>query len=160
LYVGLMFTADGPKVIEFNVRLGDPEAQVILSLIDEPFAPLLVATAVGELRQSHVRIAAETRVGVVMASRGYPESSQSGQVISGLDDAARKEGVMVFHAGTAQRGRQTVTAGGRVLTVVGSGADYAAAIRRAYAGVAEIAFEGMQFRRDIGQKALVATGMP
>lgn len=156
LYVGLMLTADGPKVIEFNVRLGDPEAQVILSLIDEPLLPLLVAAASGQLQQSHVRLAREVRVGVVMASRGYPESSESGQPITGLDAAELSRGIAVFHAGTAKRDGRIVTAGGRVLTVVGSGTDYAAAIERAYAGVAAIAFDGMQFRRDIGRRALEA----
>jgi phosphoribosylamine--glycine ligase len=158
LYVGLILTADGPKVIEFNVRLGDPEAQVILSLIDEPLLPVLVAAASGQLRQSHVRLAREVRVGVVVASRGYPESSESGQLITGLDTVELSAGISVFHAGTAKRDGRIITAGGRVLTVVGSGSDYAAAIERAYAGVAAIAFEGMQFRRDIGQKALAAAG--
>ena len=92
LYVGLMLTAAGPRVIEFNVRLGDPEAQVILSLIDEPLLPLLVASATGRLSGSAVRIAAETRVGVVLASRGYPESSESGVPIAGIDDAERLAG--------------------------------------------------------------------
>lgn len=158
LYVGLMLTAEGPKVIEFNVRLGDPEAQVILTLIDEPLLPLLVAAAKGELRQEPVRLAAGARVGVVLASRGYPEGSESGRVISGLEAAGRLAGVTVFHAGTAARGDDTVTAGGRVLTVVGSGADYPEAIARAYAGVAQIAFDGMQCRRDIGQRAVSASG--
>jgi phosphoribosylamine--glycine ligase len=156
LYAGLMLTADGPKVIEFNVRLGDPEAQVILSLIDEPILPLLVAAAAGQLRQSSVRLAAEARVGVVIASRGYPESSESGQPIDGLDAARELPGVTVFHAGTALRDHRVVTAGGRVLTIVGSAADFATAIARAYAGVDRIAFAGMQFRRDIGRQALQA----
>jgi len=158
LYVGLMLTADGPKVIEFNVRLGDPETQVILALIDEPLLPLLVAAARGELRDVPVRFAAGARVGVVIASRGYPESSESGRVISGLEAAGQLSGVTVFHGGTAARDGDILTAGGRVLTVVGSGADYAAAVARAYLGVAQIAFDGMQFRRDIGQKAIRSAG--
>ena len=129
LYVGLMLTAAGPKVIEFNVRLGDPEAQVILSLIDEPLLPLLVASATGRLSGAAVRIAAETRVGVVLASRGYPESSESGVPIAGIDDAERRRRASaVFHAGTSLRDGRTVTSGGRVLAVVGSGLDYATAI--------------------------------
>lgn len=160
LYVGLMLTVRGPQVIEFNVRLGDPEAQVILSLIDEPLLPLLVAAASGQLRQATVKLAPEARVGVVLASRGYPESSESGQPIAGLDVAELTRGVSVFHAGTAKRDGRIVTAGGRVLTVVGSGPDYARAIERAYAGVSAIAFDGMQFRRDIGQKALAALRQP
>jgi phosphoribosylamine--glycine ligase len=154
LYVGLMLTAAGPKVIEFNVRLGDPEAQVILSLIDEPLLPLLVASATGRLSGSAARIAAETRVGVVLASRGYPESSASGVPIAGIDEAERLAGVAVFHAGTAVRAGRTVTNGGRVLAVVGSGLDYATAIARAYHGVEQISFDGMHYRKDIGKRAL------
>jgi phosphoribosylamine--glycine ligase len=136
------------------VRLGDPEAQVILPLIDEPLLPLLLAAASGQLRQSTCRLAAGKRVGVVLASRGYPETSSAGQVISGLTEAERLEGVAVYHAGTSRRGGDILTAGGRVLTVVGSGADFPEAIERAYAGVQKIAFDGMQFRRDIGRKAI------
>lgn len=156
LYVGLMLTSEGPKVIEFNVRLGDPETQVLLSLIDEPFLPLLVSAARGDLREGHVQLSPGARVGVVMASRGYPDGSESGCVISGLDAASNHPGVTVFHAGTARRDGQIVTSGGRVLTVVGAGRDYADAIDRAYAGVGSIAFDGMQYRRDIGQQALLA----
>src|SRR5204863_1462476 len=98
LYVGLMLTASGPRVIEFNARLGDPEAQVILPLIDEPLVPLLVAAAAGSLTQPAVRTAPGRLTGVVVASRGYPESSESGQPIAGLDAAARTEGVALYHA--------------------------------------------------------------
>jgi phosphoribosylamine--glycine ligase len=156
LYVGLMLTRDGPKVIEFNVRLGDPEAQVLLSRIDEPLLPLLVAGAAGQLHQTSCRLAPEKLVGVVIASRGYPESSQSGCVITGIEEAGRIPGVSVFHAGTAIHDRKLVTAGGRVLTVVGRGADFPEAIQRAYDGVSRISFDGMQYRRDIGKKALSA----
>ncbi len=154
LYVGLMLTPTGPKVIEFNVRLGDPEAQVILPLVGEPLLPLLQAAARGELRQSTCQLVADRLVGVVLASRGYPESAESGQPISGLAAAAALEGVSVFHAGTARRGDDIITAGGRVLTVVGRGDDFPIAIARAYAGVAAIQFDGMQYRRDIGRKVL------
>jgi phosphoribosylamine--glycine ligase len=154
LYVGLMLTADGPKVIEFNVRLGDPEAQVILARIEEPLLPLLVAGAAGAIRQPTCRCSSEKLVGIVMASRGYPESSESGQIISGLSEAEMVPGVSVYHAGTARRDGHIVTAGGRVLTVVGRGPDFQSAIDRAYQGVGRISFEGMQFRRDIGRKAL------
>lgn len=154
LYVGLMVTPSGPSVIEFNARLGDPEAQVILPLIAEPIVPRLLGAATGQLPPTPVRLLSETRVGVVLASRGYPESAELGQPISGLDRATALSGVSVLHAGTAEQDGQLVTAGGRVLTVVGAGPDYASAIQRAYAGVAAISFDGMQFRRDIGQKAL------
>jgi phosphoribosylamine--glycine ligase len=154
LYAGLMLTPGGPKVIEFNVRFGDPEAQVVLALIDEPLMPLLVGAATGAIRQSSVRLAADRLVGVVLASRGYPESSESGRPIAGIDRAEAVPGVAVYHAATARRDGHLVTAGGRVLTVVGRGTDFADAIDRAYAGVAQISFDGMQFRRDIGRKAL------
>jgi phosphoribosylamine---glycine ligase len=155
LFVGLMLTANGPRVIEFNVRLGDPEAQVVLPLIDEPLLPLLIAGATGALHASSVRIGSDRFAGVVIASRGYPESSESGQPIDGIDAAEAIPGVAVYHAGTALRLGRLVTAGGRVLTVVGSGADFTEAIARAYSGVLRISFPGMQYRRDIGRKAFV-----
>jgi phosphoribosylamine--glycine ligase len=154
LYVGLMLTSAGPRVIEFNVRLGDPEAQVILPLVSEPLVPLLVAAASGTLRQTTCRLSEERQVGVVVASRGYPESSESGHAILGLAEAERMTGVSVYHAGTAMKDGQLVTAGGRVLTVVAAGSSYAEAIARAYDGVRQISFEGMQYRRDIGRKAI------
>jgi phosphoribosylamine--glycine ligase len=154
LFVGLMLTPGGPKVIEFNVRLGDPETQAILPLIDEPLLPLLVAGATGRLRQSAIRTGQDCIVGVVLASRGYPDSAESGRVIGGIDAAEKVPGVAVYHAGTSLRGGQLVTAGGRVLTVAGRGTDFVEAISRAYAGVHEISFDGMQYRKDIGRKAL------
>jgi phosphoribosylamine-glycine ligase len=154
LYAGLMLTPEGPKVIEFNVRLGDPEAQVILPLVDAPLAPLLAAAARGSLDRSSLCRRSGKLTGVVLASRGYPASSSSGQPIDGIDAAEAVPGVTVYHAGTAMRDGRLVTAGGRVLTVVGSGADFADAIARAYAGVTRISFDGMQYRRDIGRKAL------
>src|SRR3954466_677170 len=152
LFAGLMLTADGPKVIEFNVRLGDPETQVILPLIDEPLAPLLLASAEGHLDRSTCGIGPDRVVCVVLASRGYPDSSESGRPISGIEQAESLPGVSVYHAGTAMQAGQLVTAGGRVLTVAGRGRDFDEAIARAYAGVAPIQFDGMQFRRDIGRK--------
>jgi phosphoribosylamine--glycine ligase len=154
LYVGLMLTGQGPKVIEFNVRLGDPEAQVILPLIDEPLLPLLLSAAEGRLSANSCRLGSDKLVGVVAASRGYPESSESGHPILGLERAERVPGVAVYHAGTAMRDGVLVTAGGRVLTVVGRGTSYQDAIARAYEGVSEIHFEGMHVRRDIGRKAV------
>jgi phosphoribosylamine---glycine ligase len=155
LFVGLMLTAAGPKVIEFNVRLGDPETQAMLSLIEEPLLPILVAGATGELRQSSIQIGGDCVVGVVMASRGYPDSSESGRTISGIEAAEMIPGVAVYQAGTARRDGHLITAGGRVLTVAGRGADFVEAIERAYAGVRQISFDGMQYRRDIGRKALI-----
>ena len=140
-------------MIEFNVRFGDPEAQVILPLIDEPLLPLLMAAARGKLEQTSCRLSSQKLVGVVIASRGYPESSESGQPIAGIDQAERED-VRVLHAGTALQNHQLVTAGGRVLTVVAQSESFAEAIARAYAGVERIHFEGMQYRRDIARKAL------
>jgi phosphoribosylamine--glycine ligase len=155
LYVGLMLTRTGPQVIEFNVRLGDPEAQVILPRIDEPLLPLLTAAAAGRLEPRDVRLSTDRTVGVVLASRGYPESAESGQPIAGIEAAEAIPGVTVEHAGTAERDGQIVTSGGRVLTVVGRGPTFSDAITRAYAGALSITFDGMQLRRDIGRKALV-----
>src|SRR5262249_22455273 len=142
LYVGLMLAKEGPKGIEFNVRLCDPEAQVILPLIEEPLLPLLMAAARGNLEQRACRESNRKLRGVVIAWRGYPESSESGQPIAGIDRAERG-GVRVLHAGTAMRDGQLVTAGGRVLTVVAGGRDFSDAIANAYAGVQNIHFDGM-----------------
>jgi phosphoribosylamine--glycine ligase len=157
LYVGLMITAAGPKVVEFNVRFGDPEAQVILPMLDEDLPQLLMAAAMGTLPSRALAIRDERLVGVVIASAGYPDSSDPGRVISGLDAAARVPGALVFHAGTAARGDDVVTAGGRVLTVVGRGASYDDAIATAYRAANEVRFDGMQFRTDIGKKAIEAS---
>ena len=158
LYAGLMLTCDGPKVIEFNVRFGDPEAQVVLPLIDDDLTPHLLAAAEGRLLDQPLRFSSTRRVGVVLASAGYPGATTNGRPITGLDVAAALDDVLVFHSGT--RGSVDVdlgspmTAGGRVLTVVGTGETFEAAIDRAYAGVSKIKFDGMQYRRDIGRKAL------
>ena len=156
LYAGLMLTVDGPKVIEFNARFGDPEAQVVLPLIEEPLVPLLVASATGALRQPSCRLSGDKTVGVVIASGGYPDSSDNGSAITGIEDARALDGVQVFHAGTAVSGDQVVTNGGRVLTVIGRGPTFQTAIARAYDGVSKIEFAGMRFRRDIGKKAVQA----
>jgi len=152
LYVGLMLTADGPKVIEYNVRLGDPEAQVILPMLDEDLSWLLGEAATGALPSRPAHFRPEPHVGIVLAARGYPERPEKGAVIGGLAAAAARPGTLVFHAGTARQGGDLVVAGGRVLTVVGRGATHTEAIEAAYAGVGQISFEGMQFRRDIGRK--------
>jgi phosphoribosylamine---glycine ligase len=154
LYAGLMLTPAGPKVIEFNVRLGDPEAQVILPLLEGPLASVLAAAAAGELGDSTCPTRRERLVGVVLASRGYPEAVESGQPITGVDEAERIPNVTVCHAGTASKDGVLVAAGGRVLTVVGRGTGFRDAIASAYDGVSRIHFDGMQFRRDIGRKAL------
>jgi phosphoribosylamine--glycine ligase len=154
LYAGLMMTCAGPKVIEYNVRFGDPEAQAVMPLIGGELLPVVAAAADGDLGALHVTLDRGASVGVVLASAGYPGPVKSGAVIHGLDAAAGVPGVTVFHAGTARRGGEIVTAGGRVLTVVATGPDFRAAIGRAYEAASLISFEGMQYRRDIGRKAL------
>jgi phosphoribosylamine--glycine ligase len=150
LYVGLALTSRGVRVVEFNARFGDPETQPLLALLESPLSPLLLRAATGELGEVDPPVFRQgSAVAVVLASAGYPESSSKGDVITGLDAAEAIEGVHVIHAGTARSGDDLVTAGGRVLAVVGTGADVAAAREAAYAGVGEIAFDGAQHRTDI-----------
>lgn len=156
LYVGLMLTPAGPKVVEFNARFGDPEAQVVFPMLDEDLSWLLASAATGALPSRAARFKAEPHVAVVLAAPGYPDAVQTGQVITGIEDAALVSGAMVFHAGTARRDGKLVTAGGRVLSVVGSGASYRDAIDTAYRAASLIHFDGMQMRRDIGRRALAA----
>jgi len=150
LYAGLALTSRGVRVVEFNVRWGDPETQPLLALLESPLGELLMGAATGTLASVPPPVFADgAAVGVVLASRGYPESSSSGDVITGLDAAEALPDVHVIHAGTALRDGALVTAGGRVLAVVGTGADLEAARAAAYAGVGEIAFDGAQHRTDI-----------
>ena len=158
LYVGLMLTAAGPRVVEFNVRFGDPEAQVIFPMLADDLSGWLHAAATGQLPEQPARFSAEPHVGVVLAAGGYPDHAESGRRISGLAEAARVPNALVFHAGTRREGDAVVTAGGRVLTVVGHGPTYDEAIAVAYRAAGMITFEGMQFRRDIGRKAITAAG--
>ena len=154
LYAGLMLTDDGPRVVEFNVRFGDPEAQVVLPLLESELAPVLAAAADGDLGGSTCRFSDGVAVGVVLASGGYPGDIQTGCPIEGLEAADALPSVVIFHAGTADRDGRLVTSGGRVLTVVGRGATYADAIARAYEGVSRISFDNLQYRSDIGRRAL------
>jgi phosphoribosylamine--glycine ligase len=153
LYCGLMLTPDGPKALEYNVRFGDPETQAILRRLDSDFAELAVTVARGELGKAKPRWSSEATTCVVLASAGYPGSYATGKAISGLDEAAQVESVVVFHAGTKLNASGEVeTAGGRVLGVTARAADLDEATARAYEAVSKIEFEGMQFRRDIGVK--------
>ena len=148
LYAGLMLTADGPRVLEFNVRFGDPECQAVLPRLRSDLADLLLrATREGGLAGARIEWDPSASVTLVLASRGYPESSSSGDVISGLD--AVPEGIEVTHAGTEERDGAVVTAGGRVLNVTALGPGVAAARESAYAAAAAISFDGMQIRSDI-----------
>jgi len=150
LYVGLALTARGVRVVEFNARFGDPETQPLLALLESPLGDLLMASATGRLADvAPPAFADGAAVAVVMASHGYPVSSSSGDVIEGVAAAGSLPGVHVIQAGTALRDGTLVTAGGRVLAVVGTGPDVEAARTAAYAGVALISFDGAQHRTDI-----------
>jgi phosphoribosylamine--glycine ligase len=150
LYTGLMLTAEGPKVVEFNVRFGDPEAQVVFPMLDEDLSILLAAAASGRLESRVARFASEPHVAVVLASGGYPDAYTTGILIDGLAEAAAVPGALVFHAGTDARDGRVITAGGRVLTVVGRGGTPADAVSVAYSAASRVHFDGMHFRRDIG----------
>jgi phosphoribosylamine---glycine ligase len=153
LYAGLVLTPAGPRVLEFNVRLGDPEAQVLLPRLDEDLLPLLAAAAHGSLPDRPLRWKAEAAVDVVLAAAGYPDDPRRGDAIAGLDEAAAVDGVTIFHGGTTGPPDRPSTAGGRVLNVVGTGPDLAAARAGAYTAVSQISFPGMQYRSDIARTA-------
>jgi len=155
LYVGLMLTDDGPKVLEFNCRFGDPETQSVLLRLEDNFATLLKNAADGNLNVSTLKWRREAVACVVLAAGGYPEAPQKGEVISGIDEALVLPGVTVYHAGTRldDEGR-LLTSGGRVLSVCGRGPTLSDAVDTAYRGAALIHFEGMHYRKDIGQDTL------
>lgn len=152
LYAGLMITADGPKVVEFNCRFGDPETQAVLPLLDGDLAQIMYACTRGTLRSDMVHWKPGSACCVIMASKGYPASSHKGDVISGLD--AVDDDVVVFHSGTKKVDGVYQTHGGRVLGVTALGEDLKAAIDKAYANVRRISFDGQQVRSDIGAKGL------
>ena len=165
LYCGLMLTSSGPKVIEFNVRFGDPEAQVVLPLVDRPLAPLLHAAALGRLTVNGgapdadaagaLRTFHQCAVGVVLAGRGYPGVVETGHRIEGLDRLAHEfPDVLPFFAGVRGADHALETAGGRVMTLVARAGSFDEAIARVYDAASRVRFEGMQYRRDIGRKAL------
>ena len=157
LFVGVILTEDGPKVLEFNCRFGDPETQVVLPLLDEDLAALLAAIARGELQTNRAALHDANAVCVIMASSGYPDAYDTGRTITGLDAVDPKaDGVLVFHSGTRQSGHAVLTAGGRVLgvTALGEGRDFRPTITRAYSAVRRLAFDGAYYRTDIGKKAL------
>jgi phosphoribosylamine--glycine ligase len=154
LYPGIMLTKEGPKVLEFNARFGDPETQVYLTRLENDLLDLLEASVDGALAGVQLRWRPEASVCVVMASAGYPGPVAKGKLIEGLAAAAELPGTKVFHAGTAQAGGRVVTNGGRVLGVTALGDRLEEARARAYLAVEKIRFDGAQFRRDIGAKAL------
>ena len=155
IYPGVMLTKDGPKVLEFNARFGDPETQVYLTRLESDLLELLEASRTGTLSGTTLRWSAHPSVCVVMASQGYPGSYQKGVPISGLSDASALPNTKVFHAGTANSGGNIVTGGGRVLGVTAWAEGLRQARDAAYAAVAKIRFDGAHYRRDIGAKALV-----
>jgi phosphoribosylamine---glycine ligase len=157
IYPGVMLTASGPRVIEFNARFGDPETQVYLPRLENDLLELLEACVDGTLDRHQLRWSDHAAVCVVAASAGYPASSSKGQPIRGLDPVAQESGVKVFHAGTAQRGEEVVTNGGRVLGITAWAPGLSAARDKAYAAIQRIDFEGMQYRRDIAAQALSST---
>jgi len=149
LYAGLMLTDDGPKVLEFNARFGDPETQVLVPRLESNIGELMLACVEGNLAPYRVTWRPEARVGVVLASQGYPGPHETGKAIVGLDEARAMEGVEVYHAGTVLRDGRVVTSGGRVLTVSAGGATLREARERAYAAIERIDFDGKMVRSDI-----------
>jgi phosphoribosylamine---glycine ligase len=153
LYAGLMITAEGPRLLEYNCRFGDPETQAIVPRLLTGPAELFLACTEGRLGQARADLSADACVTVVCTSGGYPGSYETGFEVSGLDAAAEVEGAVVFHAGTSGRRGRVVTSGGRVLAVSGLGSTIADARARAYEACSRIAFEGMHHRRDIAERA-------
>ena len=143
-----MLTADGPRVLEFNCRFGDPETQAVLPLLEGELLGALAAAAHGDLRGVELPASDQAAVTIVLASRDYPERGDAGTPIEGVD-AAEAAGALVFHAGTARHGNRLVTNGGRVLNVTALGGSLAEARERAYDAAGRIAFDGMRYRRDI-----------
>jgi len=154
LYVGLMLTSEGPKVLEFNARFGDPEAQVILTRLDSDLAEILTAVSTGTLNTIQARWSAKTSVCVVLTAKGYPATYEMGRPILGIESAESMDDVVVFHAGTLLRDGALTTAGGRVLGVTAMGAGLQQARERAYEAVRRIQFDGMHYRMDIGLRGL------
>ncbi|MDH4183477.1 MAG: phosphoribosylamine--glycine ligase, partial [Nitrospinota bacterium] len=154
LYAGIMITADGPKVLEFNCRFGDPECQPILMRLKSDIAPVLTACARGDLGGVTLEWDPRAAVCVVMAAGGYPGAYEKGKPILGLDEAGRIKDVVVFHAGTKMDGDKTVTAGGRVLGVSALGNGVKEAVDRAYEAVRKIKWDGAVHRGDIAKRAL------
>jgi len=151
LYIGLMLTKDGPKVLEYNCRLGDPETQAILARVDFDLAEVLSDVAKGKLQPEKLKWKPGASACVVLASAGYPGKFESGKEIRGLEEAAKLSDVKVLHAGTKRDGSRIVTNGGRVLGVTAVGDSIDAALRKAYEAAGKIHFDGMHYRRDIGR---------
>jgi phosphoribosylamine--glycine ligase len=160
LYAGLMITEQGPRVLEFNARFGDPEAQVIMARMRSDVVPILQGVAEGQLKDTKIDWAKDPAVCIVLASRGYPDEPETGKEVRGLEALDGEPDVMVYHAATAKRDGKVVTVGGRVLGVTALGANLDAAVQRAYEAVSKVSFDGMHYRKDIGQKALARLHAP
>ena len=156
LYPGLMITSEGPRVLEFNCRFGDPETQALLPRMKSDLLPLLEATIDGKIDTCAIEWETRAAVTVVLASGGYPGKYETGKSISGLEDAAKLEDVRIFHAGTKRADGQIQTAGGRVLAITALGSTIESARERAYDAVSRIHFENCQYRRDIALSAIAA----
>jgi phosphoribosylamine--glycine ligase len=154
IYAGLMLTADGPRVLEFNIRFGDPEAQVLLLRMEDDLVPILHDAATGGFRADSLRFRREAAACLVLASRGYPDRPVTGEAIRGVEAAEQHAGVHVFHAGTALRGRRLVASGGRVLDVCALGATVHDALEAAYRAADEIHWPSKILRRDIGRRVI------
>ena len=154
LYAGLMLTPDGPKVVEFNVRFGDPETQVILPRLKTDLLEVLMDMVDHRLGSRHVEWSSEVTATVVLVASGYPGKFESGKRIEGLDEAGRLEGVRIYHAGTREQDGKIYTSGGRILNVTARGKTLSQALDRAYAAAEMIRFDGKDYRRDIGRKGL------
>jgi phosphoribosylamine--glycine ligase len=149
-----MITDKGPRVLEFNARFGDPETQVILARMRSDIVPILQGVAEGNLKESKIDWAKEPAVCVVVCSKGYPETPETGKVVTGLDALKAERDIMVFHAATALKDGKVVTVGGRVLGVTALAANLDGAVARAYQAVSKLKFDGMHYRTDIGKLAL------
>ncbi|HXB54907.1 MAG TPA: phosphoribosylamine--glycine ligase [Vicinamibacteria bacterium] len=160
LYAGLMMTDRGPRVLEFNARFGDPECQAIMPRMRSDIVPILQQAAEGQIKDTKIEWAKEPAVCVVLASKGYPDSPETGQTVQGLESLRGLPDVFVYHAATAQRDGEVVTVGGRVLGITAMGANLDAAVARAYQAVQKVSFPGMHYRKDIGQKALARLHAP
>jgi phosphoribosylamine--glycine ligase len=158
LYAGLMLASDGPKVLEFNCRLGDPETQATFLRLDDNFAEIALHAADGKLDIANMQWRKQAVACVVVAADGYPGSPKKGDPISGIDEAMALSGVTVYHAGTRLEDGRLQTSGGRVLSVCGRGPTLTEALETAYGGVSKISFDGMWYRPDIGRDTLAKLG--
>jgi len=158
VYAGIMLTAEGPRVLEFNIRFGDPEAQALLLRLEDDLGEVLLEGATGGFRRDALGFSSRASACIVLASEGYPERPLSGDPIAGLERAAARDDVAVFHAGTRRQDGVVVSAGGRVLNVCALGDDLADALGRAYAACDDIDWPHRVLRRDIGRRVLAAGG--